>query len=86
MVDELSKPHGIKIPPRAMIDLRYTSTAITAIMISLICSLHHVSQQDEKQLEDVEQLLAPTLALLCVAGFYFLFVLSNACCDEEQGS
>ena len=76
MVDTLSKPNRIKTRPRVMIDLRYryTSTAITAIMISLICSLHHVSQQDEQQLEDVDQLFAPTLALLCVAGLYLLFV------------
>ena len=76
MVDTLSKPNRIKTRPRVMIDLRYryTSTVITAIMISLICSLHHVSQQDEQQLEDVDQLFAPTLALLCVAGLYLLFV------------
>ena len=64
--------------------LRYTSTVITALMISLICSLHQVSQQDEQQFEDVDQLFAPTLALLCVAGLYLLFVWSNACCDEEK--
>ena len=71
-----------------MIDLRYryTSTVITAIMISLTCSLHHVSQQDEQQLEDVDQLFAPTLALLCVAGLYLLFVRSHARCDEEKMS
>ena len=56
--------------------LRYASAALTAIMISLICSLHHVSQQDEQQLEDVDQLFAATLALVCVcvAGLYLLFV------------
>ena len=76
MVDALSKPNRIKTRPRVMIDLRYryTSTVITAIMISLICSLHHVSQQDEPQLEDVDKPFAPTLALLCVAGLYLSFV------------
>ena len=72
MVDTLSKPNRIKTRPRVMIDLRYryTSTVITAIMISLTCSLHHVSQQDEQQLEDVDQLFALTLALLCVLRDY----------------
>ena len=41
-------------------------------------------RQDEQQLEDVDQLFAPTLALLCVAGLYLLFVWSHACCDEEK--
>ena len=47
---------------------------IIAFMISPICSLHQASQQDEQQLEDVDQLFAPTLALLFIAGLYLLFV------------